>query len=454
MPPLIRARRARRIHRGWKLLALALLLHALPPTGWPLLPDAAPWVGQARADDDGDDGDDSDDAGSSAASGGSADAADAGGQDTDPGPREPELPVQADGFVADELIAFNPSPAALQRARQWGARVVESSEQAGLAMRVVRLRLPPGIDARSALAVAQERDPGVFDLHHLYQLAQADTAGAACEGASCEPMRRMDWPAASALCGRDQTIGIVDSGVATGLPALQGADLRVRRFVADARAPGDAAHGTAVATILVGQPGAGLPGLLPRARLRAAVPFFRLPSGTLAADAAGLVKSLDWLVTERAQVIGMSLTGPSNRVLQAAVERVQARGVLVVAAVGNGGRNAPPAHPAALAEVLGATALSADRRIYWRASQGDTVDFALPGVELPAPDDQGTVRSRSGTSYAVPYLVAQLSQSLHEGVLSRADWQGGRAVPVVDLGAAGRDPVFGWGLPRAPVRCG
>jgi len=81
-------------------------------------------------------------------------------------------------------------------------------------------------------------------------------------------------------------------------------------------------------------------------------------------------------------------------------------------------------------------------------------EVTASGVELPAPDDQGTVRSRSGTSYAVPYLVAQLSQSLHEGVLSRADWQGGRAVPVVDLGAAGRDPVFGWGLPRAPVRCG
>ncbi len=452
MPLFFHSRRSKPIRRGLWLLMWMLALHAMPPIGWLPL-DGAPWVGQARADDgdDGGDGDDgSDGDGGSASSAGSDSGT--GGQDTDPGPPEPELPVQADGFSATELIALDPSPAALQRAAQWGARVVETSVQAGLGVRVVRLQLPPGIDARTALAVTNERDPGVFDLHHFYQLAQAEAA--ACEGASCEPMQRMAWPALNARCGRDQTIGMVDSGVSTGLPALRGADLRVRRFLTNAQAPTDSAHGTAVATLLVGQPGSGLAGLLPRASLRAAEPFFRLPSGTLVADALGLVKSLDWLVSSGVGVIGMSLTGPPNRVLQAAIERVQARGVLVVAAVGNGGRNAAPAHPAALDGVLGATALSADLRVYWRASQGDTVDYALPGVALPVPDGEGVVRPRSGTSYAVPYLVAQLSQSLHEGLLSRADWQGGRAVPVTDLGATGRDPVFGWGLPRVAVRCG
>lgn len=450
MPLLPDPGRSSRNRYRWRVLVLVLLLHAIPPTGWHWL-DTAPLVGLARADDDGDDGADASASDGGGASSSGSDAG-TGGQDADPGPREPSLPVQADSFKADELVALNPSAAALQRAAQWGARVVEISVQAGLGMRVVRLRLPPGIDARTALAVANERDPGVFDLHHFYQLAQADAPG--CEGASCEPMRRMNWPSTSARCGRDQTIGMVDSGVDTRQPALQGADLRVRRFVTDANAPGDTGHGTAVATILVGQPGSALPGLMPRASLRAAEPFFRLPSGTLAADALGLVKSLDWLVAQQVKVIGMSLSGPDNRVLAAAIERTQARGVLVAAAVGNAGRNAPPAHPAALEGVLGATALSADGRIYWRASQGTTVDFALPGVELPTADGPDAVRLRSGTSYAVPYLVAQLSQSVFEGVLSRDDWLGGGRVPVTDLGVAGRDPVFGWGLPTVPVRCG
>ena len=219
MPLFFHSRRSKPIRRGLWLLMWMLALHAMPPIGWLPL-DGAPWVGQARADDgdDGGDGDDgSDGDGGSASSAGSDSGT--GGQDTDPGPPEPELPVQADGFSATELIALDPSPAALQRAAQWGARVVETSVQAGLGVRVVRLQLPPGIDARTALAVTNERDPGVFDLHHFYQLAQAEAA--ACEGASCEPMQRMAWPALNARCGRDQTIGMVDSGVSTGLPALR-----------------------------------------------------------------------------------------------------------------------------------------------------------------------------------------------------------------------------------------
>lgn len=267
-------------------------------------------------------------------------------------------------------------------------------------------------------------------------------------------MAGLDWPADAARCGREQVIGMVDAEVATDLPALRGADLRTRRFIEAGREPSDAGHGTAVATLLVGQPGGGLPGLVPRARLLAAVPFFRRPSGDVAADALGLVRSLDWLVAERVQVIGMSLTGPPNLVLAGAIARAQARGVVVVAAVGNGGRNAEPAHPAALAGVIGATAVSSDRRIYWRAQQGDTVDFALPGVDLPTADAAGAVRPRSGTSYAVPFLVAKLSQSLQEGRLTRADWLAGGTVPVADLGAPGRDAVFGWGMPRVPLRCG
>jgi len=452
MPLLSKPQRPKQTRRRWCVLLLVLLLHAIPASHWPVL-NGVSLVSLAHADDDDDDSsDDSDSDGGSAASSSSDSAT--GGQDTDPGSRERELPVQADSFKADELVALNPSPAALQRVGQWGARVIESSVLADLGLRVVRLRLPPGIDARTALAVASERDPGVFDLHHRYQLAQSEApASAGCQGASCEPMRRMNWPERSANCGRDQVIGVVDSGVDTRSPALKGADVRVRRFVTDANAIGDSQHGTAVVTLLVGQPGTALPGLLPRASVRAAEPFSRLSSGTLAADAVGLVKSLEWLVSQQVQVIGMSLTGPDNLVLAAAIERSQARGVLVAAAVGNGGRNAPPAHPAALNDVLGATAVSADGRIYWRAGQGATVDFAVPGVELPTADGPGAARLRSGTSYAVPYLVAQLSQSLFEGVLSRTDWLEGRNVPVADLGAPGRDPVFGWGLPQVVVRC-
>ncbi len=78
----------------------------------------------------------------------------------------------------------------------------------------------------------------------------------------------------------------------------------------------------------------------------------------------------------------MSLAGADNAVLREAVRRVAARGIVVVAAAGNGGRNdRRPTRPRTSA-ALGVTAVSADRRVYWRANQGDYIDYALPGVNV------------------------------------------------------------------------
>jgi minor extracellular protease Epr len=436
--------------RRFPLLSFALMvcLGWLSPVLLPLAPgDQGPGLAWAYDGDDGDDGDDG--GGVGAASGGSAASAGDSGSDADPGPQEPAPAASAGGFVADELIAINPTAGALQRAAAWGASPVQTSRHGQLGLTVVRLRLPPGIDARSALALAEERDPGVFDLHHRYEPAQG--GGSVCDVPGCDVLRAIDWPA-GALCGRGQTIGLVDTAITPGLPALRGADVQQRTLAPAGRAAPDDVHCDAVATLLAGQAPRHA-GLLPAARLRVAAPFHRLGNGLVRADAAALVASLEWLLQQRATVIGLSLAGPPNRALQAAVAAAQARGALLVAAVGNGGRTAEPAHPAALPDVLGATAVSLDGRAYWRAQQGDSVDFALPGVGLTLPQADGTLRARSGTSFAVPFLVAKVSQSIAEGALRAQDWLAGEGVPARDLGPRGRDAVFGWGLPRVTLSC-
>jgi hypothetical protein len=359
---------------------------------------------------------------------------------------------ERDSFLPDELLAINPSPAALQRVQAWGARTLENTLHPSLGLRVVRLRLPPGLDARTAAELAAERDPGVFELHRLYLLEQGSEA-APCSGAACEAAQRLGWPAGALNCGAGQVVGMVDTEVRADHPALRGARLDSRRFLMPGQAPADAAHGTAVATLLAGQASGGFAGLLPQARLLAAAPFYQLPSGTTATDAAGLVKSLDWLVAQGARVIGMSLSGPPSLALQTALAQAQRRGVLVAAAAGNGGRQGQAVYPASVDGVLGVTALGPGNRIYWRANQGDHVDYALPGVDIPTPDANGALRPRSGTSYAVPFLVAKVSQSLREKRLQPVQWLRGQGVPLVDLGDAGRDAVFGWGMPQVPVSC-
>lgn len=488
-PSTLSIPRAWRLRCGFVLLWLALLGlqgAGIAPDDWPL------GLGSAVAQDDSDDGDDGDDGaaagrpgsggsrgaatsrspGPAAASGagGEGGAASGGGRAgpsgqggaTGSGGRAFLLPLGAlttapraepDGFIASELLATNPSAAALRRVQAWGARVIESVEHGSLGLRTVRLRLPPGLDARTAAEIADERDPGVFEQHRLYRLEQGAATPASCQGAACEAVQRLGWPAASSQCGLDQVVGIVDTEVQTDHPSLRRARLTTRRFLAAGQLPADAAHGTAVAAILAGQADGGFAGLMPQVRLLAAAPFYRLPSGGTATDAAALVRSLDWLVAQGARVIGLSLSGPPSLALQAAVAQAQRRGVLLAAAAGNGGQKGEPVYPAALDGVMGVTALGQGNRVYWRANQGAHVDYAMPGVDIATPDVSGELRARSGTSFAVPFLVAKVSQSVTERRLRPAQWQSGQGVPVADLGDAGRDPVFGWGMPQVPLTC-
>lgn len=200
--------------------------------------------------------------------------------------------------------------------------------------------------------------------------------------------------------------------------------------------------------MLLGRPGSGFDGLVPRARLFAAAPFYSTGPDTHQASASGLVRSLDWLSSQRVQVIGMSLAGPRNLVLNAAVQRLADRGVLLVAAAGNHGPQGAPAYPAAFERVLAVTAIDARQRVWRRANQGSHIDYALPGVDVwtAAPDGQG--RARSGTSYANALMVAWASQALAQRAAAPDALLQGRAGRIKDLGAFGHDPVFGWGLPQ------
>jgi hypothetical protein len=65
-------------------------------------------------------------------------------------------------------------------------------------------------------------------------------------------------------------------------------------------------------------------------------------------------------------------------------------------------------------------------------------------VGLPGPG-RGTL---SGTSYAVPFVTAAFARAMTGSDRDAALLNLARAA--VDLGAPGRDPVFGWGLVRAP----
>ena len=118
---------------------------------------------------------------------------------------------------------------------------------------------------------------------------------------------------------------------------------------------------------------------------------------------------------------------------------------------GNGGPGAPPAFPAALEGVIAVTAVDVDGRLFEQANRGGYVDVAAPGVRVIAP----AAGPETGTSFAAPFVTAWVAAMIAEGgPADAAAMHRAIAVTARDLGPAGRDPDFGWGLLQSDGNCG
>ncbi|MEM8589393.1 MAG: S8 family serine peptidase [Pseudomonadota bacterium] len=261
----------------------------------------------------------------------------------------------------------------------------------------------------------------------------------------------IEWPLTTAACGAGVRVGVVDTGINRADPMLAGSRIETASFT---QSPGSVStdHGTAIAILLVGGEAGGFAGLVPAAELYGADVFERI-GGEVEATTDALVNALDWLAGRDVDIVNMSLSGPNHPLLEAAINALTARGVLVVAAAGNGGPTAAPAFPGAYSQVLSVSAVDRLMRPYRQANRGDYITFAAPGVNLPLPGT-GSRSEWSGTSFASAYLTGVVAEIL-------ADNRARDAAGVIrtlqssalDLGSPGRDAVFGWGLPRYQPSC-
>jgi subtilisin family serine protease len=258
----------------------------------------------------------------------------------------------------------------------------------------------------------------------------------------------LNWPAAAGTCGLGLRIGMIDSGVDTRNADLAGARIVTRDFVTGAPPAAGARHGTDIARILVGADF----GMLQGAQVFAAN-IFRESEGGERAKATDLLRAMDWLMQQNVSVINLSLvTFKKSPVLDLAVVRALSRGIVVVAAAGNGGGHASPAYPAAIDGVVAVTAVDGAMELYRLANQGSYVDLAAPGVQLLF-----DATPRSGTSFAVPFVTAELAVQISR-LPARDRRRGAAATDALlanarDLGKRGWDAKFGWGLAMAGGAC-
>lgn len=244
--------------------------------------------------------------------------------------------------------------------------------------------------------------------------------------------------------GKTVTIGLIDTALVKKHPSLSRANIVERDFVESA-SPRPTAHGTAIASLLVGRE-RQRPGLLPEARLVAASVFHQGEKDSTGATTSALVAALDWMSAEGVQVVNMSLAGPPNQVLGAMIDALSRRGMIVVAAVGNDGPSSRALYPAGFEPVVAVTAVDRRNRIYRWANQGPQVDFAAWGVATPVALPKGGYGEETGTSFAAPIVAAAIAERMARGGGSASAAVQALIDQAEDLGDRGRDNTFGHGL--------
>jgi subtilisin family serine protease len=296
---------------------------------------------------------------------------------------------------------------------------------------------------------------GDADFNHYYRVEQGFSE--ACRGAECPARWSIGWDAPETRqqsCGSDARIGMIDTGINDAHDTFAGADLEVHRLAPEEFDASRALHGTAVASLLVGDPATRAPGLVPGARLVAVDAFYRRGSDERA-DAFTLIDALAFLAEQDVQVINLSLAGPENAALARVIDwLVFERDIVVVAAVGNDGPRARPAYPAAYAPAIAVTAVDRDGAIYRRAVRGPHLDLAAPGVNIWVAASISGARHKTGTSFAVPFVSAAAA---HLRSL-RPDLKASEVEEVLrslaeDLGDPGPDEIFGAGRLSLDVPC-
>jgi hypothetical protein len=332
------------------------------------------------------------------------------------------IALDPQGFPAraGEVVLDGPDAALIAATEARGYKVIERDDVLGV--RFVRLAAPPGKSLKAAIGELRKLGGSVSaDQIHL--------ASGTVAGRPAPPD-----PAGGPL------VGVIDGGV-SGAAVTAG-------FASGAPRAND--HGTAVASLIAGA--GGVRGGLPGARIASADVYGDDPAG---GNATAIAKALGWMVQQRVSVVTISLVGPANPVLGRVVAAAQAKGLVIVAAVGNNGPAAPPGYPASYPGVSAVTGVDAKDRVLIEAGRATHLDYAAPGADMLAAGIGGRAFRVRGTSFAAPFVAAVIARFYPEPGNPRAALARVDAI-ARDLGAKGPDKRYGRGLVcgdcRTPTR--
>lgn len=198
-------------------------------------------------------------------------------------------------------------------------------------------------------------------------------------------------------------IAILDTGVDSDHPDLAAKIITSKNFTLSTTADDKLGHGTHVAGIAaaITDNGLGTAGL----GFNSSIMNVKVLGDDGSGAYSWIINGIIWATDNGAKVINMSLGGGSaSTALESAINYAWSKGVIVVAAAGNGGASTP-SYPAYYSNVIAVAATdSSDRLTSW-SQYGDWVDVAAPGSSIYSTLINNTYSYKSGTSMASPFVA-------------------------------------------------
>jgi subtilisin family serine protease len=168
-----------------------------------------------------------------------------------------------------------------------------------------------------------------------------------------------------------------------------------------------------------------------------------------------LIKGIEWACAQGVDILSMSLGAHvANDKLAKAVKDAEQAGVIIVAAAGNDGRMVLT-YPARYEEAISVGSVNRDLDQSSYSNFHADLDIVAPGEEVYSTFKGGVYAKLSGTSMATPFVagVSALILAKHRSaagsstpIESVSDMREHLRRTATDLGPAGFDPRYGWGL--------